>query len=164
MALRTIRTNDDPILKKTSREVSVIDDKIKELLDDMFETMAVADGVGIAAVQVGILKRMVIVEIENDESGEFEPIEMINPEILEASEETQVCMEGCLSVPGYQGEVTRPKKVKVKWLDRDGIEHIEEFENLGAVVCCHEIDHLDGILYSDKSLNLERIPDEDEED
>ena len=164
MALRTIRVNDDPILKKTSREVTVIDDKIKELLDDMLETMTVADGVGIAAVQVGILKRMVIVEIENEKTGEFEPIEMINPVILEQSEDTQICMEGCLSVPGYQGEVERPTKVKVKWQDREGEEHIEEFENLGAVVCCHEIDHLDGILYSEKTANLERIPDEEDED
>lgn len=164
MALRTIRTNEDPILKKTSREVTQIDDKIKELLDDMLETMNQADGVGIAAVQVGILKRIVICAIENDESGEFEAIEMINPEILEASEDTQICMEGCLSLPGYQGEVERPKKVKVKWTDRDGEDHTEEFENLGAVVCCHEIDHLDGIMYSDKTSNLERIPDEELED
>mgnify|MGYP003326440322 CR=1 FL=1 len=97
----------------------------------MYDTMAQADGVGIAAVQVGILKRIVICAIENDESGEFEAIEMINPEILEASEETQICMEGCLSLPGYQGEVERPKKVKVKWTDRDGEDHTEEFENLG---------------------------------
>lgn len=155
MALRTIRTKEDEILKKISREVKEIDEKIYTLLDDMYDTMVASDGVGIAAVQVGVLKRVVIIEVEENE--EFVPIEMINPVILEKSEETQVCMEGCLSVPGYQGEVTRPKKVKVKYLDREGTEHIEEFENLGAVVASHEIDHLDGVLYTDKAENLEEI-------
>lgn len=157
MALRTVRVDDDPILRKTSREVKEIDEKILELLDDMYDTMVEADGVGIAAVQVGILKRMVIVEVE-DEDGDWLAIEMINPEILERSDDTQVCMEGCLSVPGKQGEVTRPQTVKVKYQDRFGEWHTEDYDGLGAVVVSHELDHLDGVLYTDKAMNLEDIP------
>ncbi|MCQ2978488.1 MAG: peptide deformylase [Clostridia bacterium] len=161
MALRTVRVDNDPILRKTSKFVNEIDDKIIELLDDMFETMTSQDGVGIAAVQVGVLKRIVLVQIPSEDDEEWETIEMINPEILERSKDEQVIMEGCLSVPGKQGEVSRPKKVKVKYYDRDMQEHIEDFDSFGAVVCQHEIDHLDGVLYTDKCLNLEDIPTEE---
>ena len=97
----------------------------------------------------------------NGEVVEWVPVELINPEILERSKDEQVIMEGCLSVPGKQGEVSRPKKVKVKYYDRDMQEHIEDFDSFGAVVCQHEIDHLDGVLYTDKCLNLEDIPTEE---
>ncbi|MCQ2911090.1 MAG: peptide deformylase [Clostridia bacterium] len=163
MALRTVRVDEDPILRKTSKKVEEINDKIIELLDDMYDTMVSQDGVGIAAVQVGVLKRMVLVCIPDPEKPEDEwmTLEMINPEILERSTDTQIGMEGCLSVPGKQGEVERPKKVKVKYYDRDMEEHIEEYDSFGAIVCCHEIDHLDGILYTDKAMNLEDIPVEE---
>ena len=160
MALRQVRVDDDPILRKTSKVVNEVTEKEIELLDDMYDTMMASDGVGIAAVQVGVLKRMVLVSIPDPEAAEEDwvTIEMINPEILERSNDTQICMEGCLSVPGKQGEVTRPKKVKVKYYDREMNEHIEEFDSFGAVVCSHEIDHLDGVLYTDKAMNLEDIP------
>lgn len=159
MAIRQVRVNDDPILRKTSKEIKVFDDKLFELLDDMYDTMVKSDGVGIAAVQVGILKRCVIIEIEED--GDWVPVELINPVIINKSEDTQVCMEGCLSVPGKQGEVTRPNEVTVRYQNREQ-EWIEEtYVGLGAVVVSHELDHLDGILYTDKAMNLEDIPTEE---
>lgn len=141
MAIRQIRLDSDPILKKKSREVENIDDKILTLLDDMVETLDVAQGVGLAAPQVGILKRVIIVNVD-------ECYKMINPEILETSE-PELGSEGCLSVPGYVGMVTRPKKVKAKFTDETGKERIIEAEGLEARCICHEIDHLNGILYTD---------------
>jgi len=147
MALRNIRKDGDEILRKKSRNVDVIDDKVKELLRDMAETMYAADGVGLAAPQVGILKRIVVIDI-----GEG-LIELINPAIVEQSGE-QIEVEGCLSVPGLQGEVRRPEKVTVKALDADGKEITIKGEGLLAIALCHEIDHLDGILFIDKAIRL----------
>ncbi|HAT6193438.1 TPA: peptide deformylase [Clostridioides difficile] len=143
MALRQIVQIGEPVLRKKSKKVEKIDEKIIQLLDDMAETMYDADGVGLAAPQVGILKRVVVIDI-----GE-ELIELINPEIIETSGE-QIDEEGCLSVVGEAGNVRRPNYAKVRALNRNG-ETIElEGEELLARAFCHEIDHLDGILFVDK--------------
>ncbi|MDD6339727.1 MAG: peptide deformylase [Butyrivibrio sp.] len=142
MALRNIRVEGDPILRKRCREVEAVDDRLSILISDMIETMYDADGVGLAAPQVGILKRVVVIDV-----GEG-PVIMINPEILETSG-SQTGQEGCLSVPGKFGIVTRPMYVKAKAYDLDMNEIIVEGEELMARAICHEIAHLDGDLYID---------------
>jgi len=148
MAIRTIRTDEDPILRKTSRAVEIINDRILTLLDDMAETMHEAEGVGLAAPQVGVLKRIIVLDV-----GEG-LIEMINPEILEIAGE-QCGPEGCLSVPEQSGTVIRPQRVKVKALNRHHEAFELEAEDLLARAICHEIDHLNGILFTDLMLSEE---------
>ena len=142
MALRTIRVQGDSVLTKKSRTVDKMTPRIGELITDMLDTMYDAMGVGLAAPQVGILKRIVVIDV-----GEG-PIVLINPEILETSGE-QTGDEGCLSVPGMAGQVTRPNYVKVKALDVNMNEQIYEGEGLLARAVCHEIDHLDGKMYTE---------------
>jgi peptide deformylase len=143
MATRIIKTDGDQVLRKKSRVVEKIDDRIVQLLDDMNETMVEADGVGLAAPQIGILKRIVIIDVGDG------PIEMINPEIVEYDGE-QFGDEGCLSVPGKFGKVRRPNWVRVKFQDRNG-EHVElEGTELFARAVFHELDHLEGVLFIDK--------------
>ncbi len=146
MALRNLRFDGDEILRKKSKVVETIDEKIHVLLDDMRETMQHNDGVGLAAVQVGILKRIFVIEIGDDY------YEFINPEII-SFEDSQINEEGCLSVPNEVGAVERPYKITMKAQDRDG----EWFEITGegffAIAMCHEYDHLDGILYTDKVIS-----------
>ena len=143
MALRKIRTQGDSILTKECRKVDKMTPKIRELIDDMFDTMYEAYGVGLAAPQVGILKQIVVI----DTTGE-DPLVLINPEILETSG-SQTGDEGCLSVPGMSGTVTRPNVVKVKALDENMEEYILEGEELLARAICHETDHLHGRLYTE---------------
>ena len=143
MAIRNIRVLGDEILRKKAKEITEVTPRIQELIDDMFETMYDADGVGLAAPQVGIRKRLVVIDC-----GE-EPLVLINPVILETSGE-QTGDEGCLSVPGMAGQVTRPNYVKVKALDVNMNEQIYEGEGLLARAFCHEIDHLGGHLYVEK--------------
>ena len=142
MALRTIRVQGDSVLTKKSRTVDKMTPRIGELITDMLDTMYDAMGVGLAAPQVGILRRIVVIDV-----GEG-PIVLINPEILETSGE-QTGDEGCLSVPGMAGQVTRPNYVKVKALDVNMEEQIYEGEGLLARAFCHEIDHLDGKMYTE---------------
>jgi peptide deformylase len=142
MALRTIRTQGDPVLTKVSRPVTEMNQKIRTLIFDMLDTMYEEMGVGLAAPQVGILKRVVTIDVGDG------PIVLINPEILETSGE-QTGDEGCLSVPGMAGQVTRPNYVKVKALDENMEEVIYEGTELLARAFCHEIDHLDGKMYTD---------------
>ena len=142
MALRNIRILGDEILKKQAKEVTEMTPKIEELIDDMFETMYDANGCGLAAPQVGIRKRIVVIDCGD------QPLVLINPEILETSGE-QTGQEGCLSVPGKVGIVTRPNYAKVKALDENMDEIIVEGTELLARCLCHEIDHLDGKLYVD---------------
>lgn len=142
MALRTIRVQGDSVLTKKSRTVDKMTPRIGELITDMLDTMYDAMGVGLAAPQVGILKRIVVIDV-----GEG-PIVLINPEILETSGE-QTGDEGCLSVPGMAGQVTRPNYVKVKALDVNMEEQIYKGEGLLARAFCHEIDHLDGKMYTE---------------
>lgn len=145
MAIRNIRIYGDEILRKKCRPVDNINNRITVLLDDMLETMYKADGVGLAGPQVGVLKRVVVIDV-----GEG-PIYLVNPEIIE-SEGSQIGSEGCLSIPGRQGMVKRPARVKAKALDKEGKEIIIDGEGLLAVALCHEIDHLDGILFTDKII------------
>lgn len=144
MAIRNIRKMGDPILTKKCKEVKEVTPRIKELIDDMFETMYEANGVGLAAPQVGILKRIVVI----DTTGE-DPIVMINPRILETDGE-QTGGEGCLSVPGKTGTVTRPNYVKAVAFDENMQEYEIEGTELLARAICHETDHLDGHLYVEK--------------
>ena len=142
MATRTIRTIGDDVLTKVCKEVKEVTPKTKELIDDMFETMYDAMGVGLAANQVGMLKRIVVIDCGDD------PHVLINPVIIETAGE-QRGYEGCLSVPGMAGQVTRPNYVKVKALDVNMEEQILEGEGLLARAFCHEIDHLDGKMYTE---------------
>ncbi len=152
MALRNLRFDGDEILRKKSKVVSEIDDKIFTLLDDMRETMHENDGVGLAAVQVGILKRIFVIEIDNDY------YEFINPEII-SFEGEQINQEACLSVPNDSGYVERPSKVTMKAIDRNGKEFTVTGEGFFAIAMCHEYDHLDGILYTDKLIDEDELED-----
>ncbi len=145
MALRNIRVDEDVILRKRSREVEKITSNILTLVDDMIETMHEADGVGLAAPQVGILKRIIVVDI-----GEG-PIALINPEIIKKNGE-QIGSEGCLSVPGTYGEVKRPQTIIVEGLNLQGEKIQIKAEDFLARAFCHEIDHLNGILFTDKVI------------
>lgn len=156
MALRRIITGDDPILRKKSRPVTVFDSRLHILLDDMAESMREANGVGLAAVQVGVLRRVVTIDVGDG------IIELINPVIAERSEEVVTASEGCLSFPGEAGTVDRPQKVTVEGLDRHGNFISVNGEDLLARAICHETDHLDGILYKD--LASELYDEDDEED
>lgn len=152
MAKRQIRLSTDEVLRKTCKPVKEITANTLTLLEDMAETMYDANGVGLAAPQVGILKRIVVIDI-----GEG-LVELINPVIVE-TKGLQIDYEGCLSVPGTSARVERPAYVKVEALDRNGAPIVVEGEELMAVALCHELDHLDGVLYIDKAL-----PEEEEEE
>ena len=153
MAIREIVKDGDPLLRKKSHPVEKFDGKLHALLDDMLETMRVADGVGIAAPQVGILRQAVICELEVEGSEEGEILEMINPSILEKAG-SQVGQEGCLSVPGKRCDVLRPEKVVVAYQDRFGKNYKRTFTGFNAVVVSHETDHLSGILFYDKEVKV----------
>ncbi len=160
MAIRTIREQEDSVLGKVAKPVTKMTDRTYTLIEDMIDTMYEAMGVGLAAPQIGILKRIVVIDV-----GEG-PIVLINPEIIEESGE-QTGDEGCLSVPGKSGTVTRPNYVKVKALTEDMEEQIIEGEELLARALCHEIDHLNGILYVEKvegELRDVQAHDEDEDE
>jgi len=147
MAIRNIRKDGDEVLRKISKKVDTIDDRILNLLKDMADTLYEEEGVGLAAPQVGILKRIVVIDVGQG------LIELINPEIIEASGE-QVVAEGCLSIPDVFGEVKRPAKVRVRAQNAKGetVEYVGE--ELLARAFCHEIDHLDGILFKDKVVRF----------
>ena len=157
MALRTIRVEGDPVLTKISRPVDKMTPRIHDLITDMLDTMYEAMGVGLAAPQVGILKRVVVIDVGDG------PIILINPEIIEKSGE-QTGDEGCLSVPGMSGQVTRPDYVKVKALNEDMEEVVYEGEGLLARAFCHELDHLDGHMYTELVEGELRRVSYDEED
>ncbi len=154
MAIRQLRLDGDPLLRKKSREVTEANDRILTLLDDMVETMYENDGVGLAAPQVGILRRIIVIDVGQG------PIRLINPEILER-DGSQEGVEGCLSVPNRAGIVIRPNHVKVKYQDENMDEKIIEGTGLLARALCHEVDHLEGVLFTDK---MEREIKEDEEE
>ncbi len=158
MAIRNVRRIGDSILEKTSKEVKEITPRIRELIDDMFDTMYEADGVGLAACQVGVLKRIIVI----DETGD-NPHVLINPRLLETSGE-QTGNEGCLSVPGKHGTVTRPNYVKVLAYDTDMKPFELEGTELFARAVCHELDHLDGHLYVEKIEGELRDNTEDSEE
>lgn len=150
MAIRKIRTEEDSILRKKSRTVENFDERLFTLLDDMQDTMRAADGVGLAAVQVGVLRRVVVIDVGDG------IMELINPEIT-YEEGSQCTVEGCLSLPNKQGYTIRPEVVKVKAQNRDGNWCVYKGEGLKAKAFCHEIDHLEGIIYTDKLASKEEI-------
>lgn len=145
MALRNIVLKGDEVLRKRCREVRRFDDRLKVLADDMIETMRDGDGIGLAASQIGVLKRIFVMEIDPEEGVYV----IVNPEIIER-EGSQVSTEGCLSVPGYFGAVERPGKITLKYQDLEGNEQIMEADGLKATCICHETDHLNGILFTDQ--------------
>ena len=158
MALRNIVTEGDPILRKTCREVDEVTDRIRMIMDDMVETMRDAQGVGLAAPQVGIMRRMFVAEPEEGEVYYF-----VNPQIIseEGEEEGD---EACLSVPEMGGRVVRPSRIVIRGLDRDGNEQEHTFEGFNARVMCHENDHLNGILYSDIAEEMYRAEEMQEKE
>ena len=158
MAIRTIRIQGDPVLEKKCREVAEMTPKLKELIEDMIDTMYEANGVGLAAPQVGFLKRVVVIDVGDG------PIVMVNPVILETSGE-QTGDEGCLSLPGKAGTVTRPNYVKARAFDENMEEYEIEGTELLARAICHETDHLDGHMYTEKvEGSLHDVTYEDAED
>lgn len=155
MALRDIIILPDNILKQQSESFSVVDASVRQLADDMFDTMYHAPGIGLAAVQVGLLKRMIVVDVAR-EDDEPEPLCLINPKIVWSSEETSEYEEGCLSIPETFDLVTRPSQVKVQFLDREGAECERHCDGLLSTCVQHEIDHLNGVLFIDYLTRLKR--------
>ena len=160
MALRTLRTIDDDILRKVSKPVEEINEKTHQLLEDMLETMYHENGVGLAAVQIGTLKRILVIDIGEEDP---DPIEVINPRIIH-NDGSQTGREGCLSIPGMSGQVDRPMITVIKAQDRHGKEFELQAEGRLAVVLNHELDHLDGILYIDKAVDIQERDDKNNEE
>lgn len=158
LAIRTIREDGDPLLRKKSKEVENINDRLKLLISDMYETMYDSKGVGLAAPQVGILKRVIVID-----DYEENKLAMINPVIIESTGE-EVALEGCLSVPSKQGNVKRSTFVKVEYLDETGEKKSLEAKDFFARIIQHELDHLDGILYIDKADEVFVIENGEDED
>jgi peptide deformylase len=160
MAILPIIETPDPILRQKSTPVEAVNDELRALIDDMFETMYAAPGIGLAAIQVGVPKRLLVIDLHEPEEEEGEPVRrpmvFINPEILQASDTLQPYNEGCLSVPEMYAEVERPDRIRARWLDRDGVAHEEELDGLMAVCLQHEMDHLEGILFIDHLSRLKR--------
>ncbi|MCL3881300.1 peptide deformylase [Marivita sp. GX14005] len=153
---RPILIHPDPRLKKTCDPVPDLTDELRVLADDMLETMYDAPGIGLAAPQVGVLSRLIVLDCVKDENEAARPLVMFNPEILASSDDVNVYEEGCLSIPDQFAEVTRPEAVKVAWIDRDGTPREEEFGGLWATCVQHEIDHLNGKLFIDHLKPLKR--------
>ena len=155
MALRDILILPDKRLRLVSEPVKKIDGEVRALVDDMFETMYEAPGIGLAAIQIGVPRRIITMDLSKKE-GPPEPRVFVNPELLWSSDETATYEEGCLSIPEYYEEVTRPAQVRVKYLDRDGNEQVLEANDLLATCLQHEIDHLNGVLFIDHISKLKR--------
>ena len=160
MAILRILETPDPLLREISTPVDKVDDDLRALIADMFETMYAAPGIGLAAVQVGVPRRLLVMDLgePQEEGGEpvREPRVFINPEILAHSEEEIPYTEGCLSVPDQYAEVLRPDRIRAKWLDEHGDTHEEDLEGLLAVCLQHEMDHLEGVLFIDHLSRLKR--------
>lgn len=153
---RNIILHPDPRLKKVADPVRDIDDALRVLADDMLETMYDAPGIGLAAPQVGVLQRLVVVDCVKEEGEKPRPLVMFNPEVIASSDEMNVYEEGCLSIPEQFADVTRPAEVEVRWMDRNGAEQTEVFTGLWATCVQHEIDHLYGKLFIDYLKPLKR--------
>ena len=160
MAIRPIVEVPDPRLREISKPVDKVDDEVRALVSDMFETMYDAPGIGLAAIQVGVPKRILVIDLQEPEEEEGEPVKdprvFINPEIVETSDEEVPYTEGCLSVPDQFAEVDRPDRIRARWLDLDGKQRDEEITGLLAVCLQHEMDHLNGILFIDHLSRLKR--------
>ncbi len=155
MTVRKILTEPDPLLREKSKKVDKVNDEIRLLMDDMLETMYAAPGIGLAAIQVGVPKRVIVIDISRDEEKK-NPLFFVNPEIITNSDTDASYEEGCLSVPGQFAEISRPDKCKVKFLDYNGNEKILEFEGLLATCIQHEMDHLEGVLFIDYLSKLKK--------
>jgi peptide deformylase len=153
---RSIILHPDPRLKKMSDPVADLSDELRALADDMLETMYDAPGIGLAAPQVGVLDRLIVLDCVKVDNEKPRPLIMFNPEIIASSDEMNVYEEGCLSIPEQFADVTRPAEVQVRWIDRDGKEHTEGMDGLWATCVQHEIDHLDGKLFIDYLKPLKR--------
>jgi peptide deformylase len=160
MALLPIVEVPDPRLKQISAPVAEVDDEIRSLIADMFETMYAAPGIGLAAIQVGVPKRVLVIDLQEPEEEGGEPVRdprvFINPEIVTRSDREVPYTEGCLSVPDQYAEVDRPDSIRARWLDERGVAHEEEIDGLLAVCLQHEMDHLEGILFIDHLSRLKR--------
>lgn len=163
MAVLPIVEIPDPLLRLVCKPVEVVDDPVRAFIADMFDTMYAAHGIGLAAIQVGDLRRIVVIdlqerEVEGEEKPEArrDPRAFVNPELTWVSDETSTYSEGCLSIPDQYADVTRPARCRVKWLDADGAAHEEEFSGLMATCMQHEIDHLNGVLFIDHISRLKR--------
>jgi peptide deformylase len=155
MTIRPILTAPDPRLKAISTDVEVVDGEIRKLVDDMAESMYAAEGIGLAAVQIGVAKRVIVIDLDQKE-GKKNPRAFINPKILWASDEKAVFEEGCLSVPEIWDDVERPARIKAEYLDRDGNKQLLEADGILATCLQHEMDHLNGILFIDHLSRLKR--------
>jgi peptide deformylase len=155
MAIREILVVPDPVLKLVSEPVEKVDDELRALMDDMLETMYEAPGIGLAAIQIGVPKRVIVMDIAGPDDPKA-PRYFVNPEIVWASEDTAPYEEGCLSIPDIYDEVERPARVKLKYLNYQGEEVIEDAEGLFAVCIQHEMDHLEGVLFIDHLSRLKR--------
>ena len=155
MAVREILVVPNPILKQVSQPVDKVDDELRALMDDMLETMYAAPGIGLAAIQIGVPKRVIVMDLA-PQGEERQPRYFVNPEIVWSSEDTQPYEEGCLSVPEYYDEVQRPARVKLRYLNYQGEQIEEEADDLYAVCVQHEMDHLEGTLFIDHLSRLKR--------
>lgn len=155
MTVRPILTAPDPRLQAVSTDVDTVDGEIRKLVEDMVDSMYAAEGIGLAAIQIGIPKRVIVIDLDQKE-GKKAPRAFINPKILWASEETAVFEEGCLSVPEIWDDVERPARIKAEYLDRDGNKHVIDAEGLLATCLQHEMDHLNGVLFIDHLSRLKR--------
>ena len=155
MTIRKILTEPDPFLRQQSLDVEVVSDEIRSLMDDMLETMYNAPGIGLAAIQIGIPKRVIVIDLSRTEE-EKNPLYFVNPEIITNSKNDISYEEGCLSVPGQFAEINRPDKCRVKYLDYNGVEKITDADGLLATCIQHEIDHLEGILFIDYLSKLKK--------
>ncbi|MEL6363385.1 MAG: peptide deformylase [Pseudomonadota bacterium] len=155
MAVKPIITAPDPRLREVSKPVERVDDGVRALMDDMLESMYAANGIGLAAIQIGVPKRVIVMDLARDEE-EPQPRYFVNPEILDPAEETKPYEEGCLSVPEFFEEVERPAACTIRYLDYDGEEVVEAAEGLLAVCIQHEMDHLEGVLFIDHLSRLKR--------
>ena len=160
MSLLPIIEVPDPRLRTVSTPVAAVDEELRDLIADMFDTMYDAPGIGLAAIQVGVPKRVIVMDLQEQVDEEEKPIReprvFINPEILEPAEEQSIYTEGCLSVPDQFADVERPARCRVKWLDEKGEAHDEQFEGLLATCIQHEMDHLEGIVFIDHLSRLKR--------
>lgn len=155
MTIKPLIILPDPVLRQASKPIERVDDELKRLADDMLETMYDAPGIGLAAIQIGVPRRMLVIDVAR-EGEDKQPQVFINPEILKSSEERSVYEEGCLSIPDYYAEVERPAVIKLKYLDRDGKEQTIDADGLLATCLQHEIDHLNGVLFIDHISRLKR--------
>jgi peptide deformylase len=155
MTIRPILTAPDPRLKAVSTDVQTVDSAIRALIDDMTDSMYAADGIGLAAVQIGVPSRVLVIDLDQKE-GRRNPVAYINPKILWASEEMATFEEGCLSVPEIWDDVERPARIRAEYLDRDGNKQILEADGLLATCLQHEMDHLNGVLFIDHLSRLKR--------